>query len=338
MIWNRSASALRIAALTFVLVAPLFLNAYLLFLVLQVVVFSYLAFSFDIAYSYSRLLSFCQGLFFAVGAYTATYLASAAGWSLSAMLVGGTLAAALVGAIIGVMLMRMHSHGAIISTVIIAAASLLIGNALSNYTGGDDGLSLQTQFIGVGGLQIHTGLNLATYYLAAIPLVALVCALWMMRGTLTWTVIRAVAQNDVRARQLGYNVTLRRYGVFVISTAIAGFGGTLYALVMSHVTTGLLDISFSVNAILFAVIGGLGTDCGALLGALLVLPATELIASVFTYVQIFVGLLLTVMATSAPKGIVGTLIDRASQARATEPVAESPEGQTSARPLAQTTV
>ncbi len=134
-----------------------------------------------------------------------------------------------------------------------------------------------------------------------------------MRGTLTWTVIRAVAQNDVRARQLGYNVTLRRHAVFVASTAVAGFGGALYALVMNHVTTGLLDISVSVNAILYAVIGGLETDCGALVGALLVLPVTELIASVFTYVQIFVGLLLAVMAVAAPKGIVGTLLQRTSK-------------------------
>ena len=129
--------------------------------------------------------------------------------------------------------------------------------------------------------------------------------------------IRAVAQNDVRARQLGYNVALRRYTVFVVSTAVASLGGVMYMLVMGHVTTGLMDVGFSVNAILFAVIGGLGTDCGALIGALLVLPATELIATVFTYVQIFVGLLLTVMALAAPKGIIGTILERALSSKTT---------------------
>ncbi len=315
-------SVLRFGALAFMLAAPLFLNAYWLFLTLQVAVFSYLAFSFDIAYSYARLLSFCQGLFFAVGAYTATYFASSAGWSLPVMLICGTLAGTLFGAILGLMLMRMHTHGAVIATVIIAAASFLIANALSAYTGGDDGLSLQAELIGAAGGHIGTGLNLATYYLATIPIVALVCALWLMRGTLTWTVIRAVAQNDVRARQLGYNVALRKDMVFVISTAVASLGGVMYALVMGHVTTGLLDIGFSVNAILFAVIGGLGTDCGALIGALLVLPATELIATVFTFVQIFVGLLLTVMAVSAPKGIVGTILERALFSRAADKTTE----------------
>ncbi len=321
MIENSPVAILRIAALIFVLVAPLVLNAYWLFLALQVVVYTYLALSFDLAYSYSRLLSFCQGLFFTISAYVATYVASSAGWGLPAMLLGGTLSAALLGAVVGLILMRMHTHAAIIATVIIAAASLLVGNALSTYTGGDDGLSLPTEHIGIGLWQMHSGLNLATYYLAAVPLVALICGLWRLRGTLTWTVIRAVAQNDVRARQLGYNVTLRRYTVFVASTAVAGLGGALYALVMNHVTTGLLDISVSVNAILYAVIGGLETDCGALVGALLVLPVTELIASVFTYVQIFVGLLLAVMAVAAPKGIVGTLLQRTSKSSAVQKTA-----------------
>lgn len=327
-------SVLRFGALAFMLAAPLFLNAYWLFLTLQVAVFSYLAFSFDIAYSYARLLSFCQGLFFAIGAYTAAYFASSAAWSLPVMLVCGTLAGTLLGAVLGLMLMRMHTHGAVIATVIIAAASLLIANAMSAYTGGDDGLSLHTELIGVAGGHIGTGLNLATYYLATIPIVALVCALWLMRGTLTWTVIRAVAQNDVRARQLGYNVALRKYMVFVISTAVASLGGVMYALAMGHVTTGLLDISFSVNAILFAVIGGLGTDCGALIGALLVLPATELIATVFTYVQIFVGLLLTVMAVSAPKGIIGTILERALFSRAPDKITESANDEPSSHSLA----
>lgn len=306
----RLSLVLRFGALLYLVTAPLYLNAYWLFLTLQVAVFSYLAFSFDIAYSYSRLLSFCQGLFFAVGAYTATYFSSSASYGLPAMLICGTLSGTLLGAVLGLMLMRMHAHGAVIATVIIAAASFLIANAMSAYTGGDDGLSLRTQSIGIAGWHIVSGLTLATYYLVTLPIVALVTTLWLIRDSLAWTVIRAVAQNDTRARQLGYNVALHKYVVFVISAAIASLGGVMYALAMGHVTTGLLEIGFSVNAILYAVIGGLGTDCGALIGALLVLPATELIAAVFTYVQIFVGLLLTIMAVAAPKGIVGTILDR----------------------------
>jgi branched-chain amino acid transport system permease protein len=108
----------------------------------------------------------------------------------------------------------------------------------------------------------------------------------------------------------------------------------MYALAMGHVTTGLLEIGFSVNAILYAVIGGLGTDCGALIGALLVLPATELVAAVFTYVQIFVGLLLTIMAVAAPKGIVGTILDRDLSFKSANSVSGSDGSEPSGQSLA----
>ena len=309
-------NVLRIAALAFVVAAPMLLNSYWLFLILQVVIFTYLALSFDVAYSYSRLLSFCQGLFFGISAYVAVYTASPEPWGLFAMVIGGTVTAALCGAVIGLMLVRMQGHGAVIATVIIAAAALLVGNALNNVTGGDDGRSLASTTIGAVHWHLQAGLNKGTYYLASLPLVCVIVILWKLRSTMTWTVVRAVAQNDVRARLLGYNVELRRYIIFVVSASIAGFGGALYALVMRQVTTGVLEISMSVNAILFAVVGGLGTDFGALIGALILLPATELIAVFFVHVQILIGSLMAFVAVIVPKGIVGTLLNRATNSPA----------------------
>lgn len=323
----------RLATLAAVLAAPLALNAYWLFLMLQVVVYAYLALSFDVAYSYGRLLSFCQGLFFACGAYAAARLASPAGWGLPLMLAGGTLAATLLGAVLGSMLMRMQSHGAIIATVIIAAASLLIANTLGDYTGGDDGIGLASEVIGAGPEHVRAGLSASNYYVAAVPLVGLVCGLWALRRTRFWTIVRAVAMNGVRASQLGYDVRLRRYAVFLFAAAIAGFGGALYALAMDHVTTGLLDIGVSVNAILYAVVGGLGTESGALIGALLVLPLTEMVAAVFTYVQILVGALLAVVAIGAPKGIVGTMLERSARA-ADDPAPPLRDGRGASRDVA----
>jgi branched-chain amino acid transport system permease protein len=298
---------LRLVCLAVILAAPLVLNAYYVFLMLQITVSAFLALSFDIAYSHARILSFCQGLFFAVSAYVAVYLASPGWWSLAAMLVGGTLAGAASGALVGAILMRMHGHGAIIATVILAAAGLLIGNALSVVTGGDDGISLRTPVIGAFGGSVTTGANPVVYYLAVVPIAALVLGLWRLQGSLAWTVMRAVAMNGVRASQLGFDVGRRRYGMFVASAAIAGFGGALYTLMMGHVTTAVLDIALSLNAILWAVVGGLGSDFGALLGALVILPVTEVVATVFTYVQIFIGLLLVVTAVAFPQGVIGTL-------------------------------
>ena len=170
---------------------------------------------------------------------------------------------------------------------------------------------------------MRPGVNLATYYLAAVPLVAIVLTLWRVQGTLGWTVLRALAMNETRARQIGFDVRRQRLGLFVLSAAVAGFSGALYALVMSHVTTGSLEIGLSVNAILWAVVGGLGTSFGALLGTLIILPLTEFVASVFVYVQAVVGLLLVVVAVFFPKGVVGTLAETRRARRSGGDIAEA---------------
>jgi branched-chain amino acid transport system permease protein len=78
---------------------------------------------------------------------------------------------------------------------------------------------------------------------------------------------------------------------------------------MRHVSTSVLDVGLSVNAILWAVLGGVGTVLGPLLGILIVYPLTEVVAVYFVYVQILIGLLLVVVAIVFPKGVLGTLDD-----------------------------
>ncbi|MGH8747096.1 MAG: ABC transporter permease subunit, partial [Burkholderiales bacterium] len=141
---------LRSALLVLVLIFPVVAGDFWRFFCFQMVVAAYLAISFDLAYSYGRILSFAQGLFFAVGAYAAVNLATAAPWGFALVVFGSVACGMFLGAAIGVVLVRMEGHNPTIATVILASIGLLAGNALSRYTGGEDGLSLATQFVGVG--------------------------------------------------------------------------------------------------------------------------------------------------------------------------------------------
>jgi branched-chain amino acid transport system permease protein len=304
---------LRGASIIFVLVLPLVEGDAWRFFSYQMVAAAYLALSFDLAYSYGKVLSFMQGSFFGVGAYAAIYFASAAPEGLVLTLCAAIACGAACGALIGAVLVRMGGHNMTIATVILAAIGLLVGNALSNYSGGEDGLQLATQTVGLGPLQLHVGANLAMYYSAALPLMALIVLSWAMQKRRVWKILRAVASNEARAEQLGFNVRLRRLVVFTVAAGIAALGGAYYVLLMQHVTTHVFDIEMSVNAILWAVVGGLGTAFGSLVGVLLVYPITDLIASVFVYVQILVGLLLIVVAVFFPGGLIGTLRDMARE-------------------------
>lgn len=320
---------LRFAAVAVILFVPLMAADHWRFFIFQMVVAAYLAASFDLSYSYAKVLSFGQGIFFAAGAYAAIYLATAAPWGLPLVLLTAAAAGIVLGGLLGVVLVRMDGHSATIATVILAAVGLLAGNALTRFTGGEDGLAMTTDTVGVGPLQLAVGSSLEMYYMAAIPLMVLIIASWKFQNHRLWKVLRAVSQNEARAQQLGFNVRLRRFVVFVLAAGLAAIGGAYYALLMNHVTTSVLDISLSVDAILWAVVGGLSTPFGALLGVLVVYPIAEAIASVFVYVQIVVGLVLIVVAVVFPRGIMGSLMEAARidrERRAPAGASESPRG------------
>lgn len=304
-----AAHGLGFAALGVVLIIPLGAEPNSRFFLFQMVVAAYLAASFDLAYSYAKILSFGQGIFFAAGAYAAIYLASSAPWGMPLVILTAVAAAMVLGGLLGAVLVRMGNHSATIATVILGAVGLLAGNALARFTGGEDGLAMNAGTIGIGPLQLSVGANLGMYYVAAIPLVLYFVASWGFRDHRAFKILRGISQNETRAQLLGFNVRLRRFVVFVLAAGVAGVGGAFYALLMSHVTTSVLDLALSVDAILWAAVGGLSTAFGALVGVLVVYPIADAVSSVFTYVQIVVGLLLIVVAVVFPRGIIGTLME-----------------------------
>src|SRR5574340_1779470 len=188
--------ALRFAATAVLLIAPLVASPHWRFFLFQIVVAAYLAASFDLSYSYAKVLSFGQGIFFAAGAYAAIYLATPAAWGLPVVLLSAAATAVVLGSLLGVVLVRMDNHNATIATVILAAVGLLAGNALIGFTGGEDGLAMRADAVGVGPLQLATGANLELYYIAAIPLVLYFVLSWKLQEHGLWKVLRAVAQNE----------------------------------------------------------------------------------------------------------------------------------------------
>jgi branched-chain amino acid transport system permease protein len=310
---NRFSIVANVVAIVFVaiiLVAPLVTNNFWLFFLTQMVIGSYVATSFNITYSYGKVLSFAQGSFFGIGAYVGLYLAASHAWSLPLIILVAILACGVFGALFGAILVRMGGHNPTIATVILASAGLLAANALGYYTGSEDGLSLTLDSVGFAGLDVGLGPTVAVYYVAAIPLAMIVTFLLWAQNKDFWKITRAIASNELRAQQLGYDVKTRKVVVFSGSAAIAGIGGAFYVLLMKHVGSSVFDIGLSVNAILYAVVGGVGTVVGPILGVFIIYPLTELIARHFLYVQIVIGIVLVVTAIAMPRGILAALYSR----------------------------
>jgi branched-chain amino acid transport system permease protein len=117
--------------------------------------------------------------------------------------------------------------------------------------------------------------------------------------------MRAIGENEIRSAQLGFNVELRRIFIFAASTAVSGFGGAAYCILVGHVSTALFDPLLSLNAVLWATVGGLGSPFGALIGIIVIYPTVEFASGVIRYVDALVGALLIGTALLCPHGVMG---------------------------------
>ncbi|MGE3871532.1 MAG: branched-chain amino acid ABC transporter permease [Parvibaculaceae bacterium] len=266
-----------------------------------------LAVSFTIAYAYANIPSVAQATLFGVGAYTTLWLAELSGGDLLLLLAASCIAGFLAALLLGALVLKMSRNGAAIATIIVAVMGILLGNASTTLTGGADGLALPGVDFHIFGRPVQAGPSGTMLVLGTIILAALLLGIYFISQTHMWRVVRAVQQNAMRAQVLGYAAGPYRLAVFGASGAVAGIGGSLYAVVSQHVTTDVVSMFMSLKAIMWAAVGGIATVFGGPLGVLLVQVATEVLSRWTFRNDFFVGVLLVLIALWLPNGLMGLL-------------------------------
>lgn len=314
-ITRHAGSVVGIVMLLGLAAVPFVCGRYTTFITAQMLAFLYIALALELSHTFGRVLSFCIGSFFALGAYSVYYICQKLSSELAVMLMGSLAVTAIAGALTAILVVRMKgAHSAVVGTLAIGAISLLLANSLTDYTGGEDGLTLR-HGITLLGWTSEIGVNMATYYLALVPATLYLLAYLLLRPTPFGVVMRAVGENDLRSEQLGFNVEVRRIVIFAVSAAISGFGGAMYCVLIGHISTALFDPMVSLNAVLWATVGGLGSPFGALIGTLVIYPSIELASGAIRYVDALVGALLIGTALLFPRGVMG-LIERYAESAA----------------------
>ncbi|HXP21274.1 MAG TPA: branched-chain amino acid ABC transporter permease [Streptosporangiaceae bacterium] len=223
----------------------------------------------------SGQISIGNGAFMAVGGYLAALLLADLKWPLIAILLAATAGAAVVGAIFGVAAARLRGPYLAGATLMLAVALPSVATRFQSVLGGDQGLGF---FIGVPGF---LGPNVSPYRWlawvtcgAALVTMVLLANLIRSRTGRSW---RAVRDDEIAAALAGLNVARLQILAFVVSAACAGLGGTLLAMWNQSVSPGLFSLTLSIQLLTAAVLGGLGSLTGAVLGsAIVVLPYTYL--------------------------------------------------------------
>ncbi|QDL38616.1 ABC transporter permease [Rhodoferax sediminis] len=286
-------------ALLVVAVAPLFVFPYVL---MQAMCLAIYALSVGFLIGYVGLLSFGHAMFLGAGSYAAAHLATAWGVPSDLAMLVGVVAAAVLAYAVG--LIALRRQGIYFAMITLAIAQMLYFAAMqAPFTHGEDGIQKVPQTDLLGFLPLSNPKVL--YVVVSAVFVLAILALARIVNSPFGEVLRAVRDNEARAVSLGYNAGRYKLVAFVISGALAGLAGAMKAIVSQSANLSDMHWSMSGEALLMALIGGIGSLYGPVVGAFIVFAIVYYFASLGEWVVVVQGVVFVACVMLFRRGLVG---------------------------------
>lgn len=287
-------------------VFPFTAGDFLLFLAATILALGLYGAAFDLLYGYTGLLSFGHAVFFGVGAYAAAFAITDYGQGVFVGLLAGFVITALVAIGLGLIAIRVSSHGFVIVTILIALIANLAAVSLTSITGGTDGLSVTIPEIALPGLGTFSIFDpLFRYFFTLAVVVVSLLLMYRLVNSEVGLVFRMIRDNEQRARMLGYNVTTYKLIAFSASGAFAGLAGVLSTYITGFVSASEFSLIVSGDAIIYTLVGGRATLIGAIFGAVLIEGASNYVSELTEAYPLIIGGLLLVVVLFEPEGLAG---------------------------------
>ena len=286
-------------------------NPYHLHTLIMAGIFAVLALSLNLLLGYTGQLSLGHAAFFGIGAYASALLTVKLEWSAWIGLLAAVLIPALAGWGIGRLALKLRGAYFVLLTISFAGCVSLVSVNWMDLTNGPLGLpgvpALEIALPGLPSLSLRT--KGAFYYvvLVAVVLAYLVC-LALIRSRVGRALV-ALRENETLAASVGIDGTHYLVLAAVVSAAMAGFGGGLYAHYTRFVSPEVFLFTYTVTMVIMVVAGGKGTLAGPVVGAVLftVLPEALRAATSWQWQMLLYGILLVAVLFFMPQGIVPAL-------------------------------
>ncbi|MFP5405863.1 MAG: branched-chain amino acid ABC transporter permease [Gammaproteobacteria bacterium] len=304
----------------------------------KVLVFILLVASYDLLLGYTGIVSFAHTMFFGIGAYGVAIACTRIGATWAAIgigLAGALLLSALLALAIGLFSLRVKAIFFAMITLAVASAFQTLASQLSDFTGGEDGLSfkipevLRPSFEPFENPVLGASIDgrMLSYYLVFFTVLVLFLALLRIVNSPFGRVLQAIRENDFRAEALGYRTVVFRTLSTVLGALFATVAGALLAIWLRYNGPDTsLSFEIMVDVLLIVVIGGMGTMYGAVIGSAVfvlaqsylqdimrgvsgALEAVPIAAALFSPDRwlLWLGLLFVLSIYYFPAGVVGRL-------------------------------
>ena len=247
--------------------------------------------------------------FFGIGAYTSTILLLKFGISpWLGMLAGGALGG-LAAFIIAIPTMRLQGHYFALATLAFGEVMRVIGNVWASLTGGPGGISVP--FAPPSFANYSFKLLLPHTYIALAALIIMTAIFEIIRRSAIGYRLRAIKENPAAAEVIGIDTTKVKLQAAIISGSLMAMLGTLYAqvAVFFDPDTVFSAAAISIRVALIAILGGIGTAIGPILGAFFIIPLEELMNDWLSsraagLSQLVFGIILIAVILWRPRGFI----------------------------------
>lgn len=300
-----------IAAIVVVLL-PLFIrDPFIIHSIIMVFFMGYLGMSWNLMAGLAGQFSLGHCAFFGLGAYTSTVLLCDLNLTPLIGMIAGGFVAALASLFVGYASLRLKGHYFALATLafsqVVRVSFINLQEVFGLKINGARGLLLplfgdspfMLQFISKTGFY---------YYIVILLVIILIVTRVVMQSRLGYY-LKATKDEEQAAQCAGIDTTSAKVAVGAISAFFMALGGTFYAQLLHYIDPAVYNLNWTVETLAVAIIGGIGTLFGPLLGAILLVPLGEVtriyLGSNLAGLHLVVyGVVIVVVMLFLPKGII----------------------------------
>jgi branched-chain amino acid transport system permease protein len=298
------------------------------YLGVEILIFATYALAYNLVLGHAGLPSFGHGAFFGIGAYAFGLAQLNIASNLWLCLAAAGLAAAVGGAIVALFISHRRGIYYALMTIAFGQVFWFIAIKAHKITGGEDGLlKIERLPASLGVTTFDLKSNAALYYFVLAVFVVVSLFLWRLVHSPFGRVVKAIKQNEVRARFIGYDVWRYKAAILTLSASLSGLAGGLFAMAQTSAFPDVMSLHYSGYIVMMTLVGGgLISFWGPVIGAVAFFLARDVIGALTTSWMLWFGLCFVVLVLFKPEGIAGMLSRGSAQARKSA-VAVAPQPQ-----------
>jgi branched-chain amino acid transport system permease protein len=310
-----------VVVLVFGAILPYLLSGgFQLRLAMLIWIYAILSMGFNLLYGYAGQISLGQQAFFAIGAYAFALLQTKAQWSAVPSLAASLVLCAALALALGVPLLRLRTHYLAMATL--AFGLIFYGVAIRwiDFTGGSSGLAVPPLRFGATPLGRY-GIYYVVLFVAGM---VLLLHDFIIRSHIG-RALQALRDDETAASAIGVHVTRYKLRMFVLAAVIASLAGVCFSIVSLRVDPSMSEFRILVSILTIAVVGGLGTRFGPIVGAIFVIVLPQMLVQFGELETLAYGAFILVFLIFLPHGLAGLIETGAWRRFQRKPAASGPQ-------------